>query len=75
MVVRKGNAKIIRETLKSLLIVTMVIQVTQSNGGVKIVLYDFLVEIRVFYMNSSLRFLRLHLAAEILELLPIVSRK
>ena len=42
MVVRKGNAKIIRETLKSLLIVTMVIKVTQSNGGVEIVLYDLL---------------------------------
>ena len=34
-----------QHTLESLIIVPLVIKVQQSNGGVKIVLYDFLIAI------------------------------
>ena len=43
-------------TLESLIIAPLVIKVPQSNGGVKIVLYDFLTAMSLAKINSLLHF-------------------
>ena len=51
---REATQYFYRLTLESLISVTLVIRVPQSNRGVKIVLYGFLNEIKLFRMVSLL---------------------